>query len=137
MDTAFRDNLEEYITKLQRIAIQLNGLRSARPFRARREGAALAMKSTRLFLAYCALVSLVRRNIEPICNPFCVGLVVVPAEWQLNDIQEAAKVIFKDEKVRFCLHPASKGKLAHTVSRVPHLRFSIATFVNGGHTFIA
>ncbi|MGO8174240.1 AAA family ATPase [Rhizobium ruizarguesonis] len=135
MDTAFRDNLEEYITKLQRIAIQLNGLRSARPFRARREGAALAMKSTRLFLAYCALVSLVRRNIEPICNPFCVGLVVVPAEWQLNDIQEAAKVIFKDEKVRFCLHPASKGRRGWEVDPAEHLTSGrLIVFVTEGST---
>ncbi|WSH19054.1 AAA family ATPase [Rhizobium ruizarguesonis] len=121
MDTAFKDNLDAYITKLQRTAIQLNGLRSARPFRARREGAALAMKSTRLFLAYCALVSLVRRNIEPICNPFCVGLVVVPAAWQLNDIQEAAKIIFKDEKVHFCLHPASKSRRGWEIDPAEHL----------------
>ncbi|MGO6924914.1 AAA family ATPase [Rhizobium ruizarguesonis] len=135
MDTAFRDNLDEYITKLQRIAIQLNGLRSARPFRARREGAALAMKSARLFLAYCALVSLVRRNIEPICNPFCVGLVMVPAAWQLKDIQEAAKIIFKDEKVRFCLHPASKSRRGWEIDPAEHLTSGrLIVFVTEGST---
>ncbi|NEH55526.1 AAA family ATPase [Rhizobium leguminosarum] len=135
MDTAFRDNLDEYISKLQRIAIQLNGLRSARPFRARREGAALAMKSARLFLAYCALVSLVRRNIEPICNPFCVGLVVVPAEWHLKDIQEAAKIIFKDEKVRFCLHPASKSRRGWEIDPAEHLTSGrLIVFVTEGST---
>ncbi|MCJ9693079.1 AAA family ATPase [Rhizobium sp. PRIMUS64] len=135
MDTAFKDNLDAYITKLQRIAIQLNGLRSARPFRARREGAALAMKSARLFLAYCALVSLVRRNIEPICNPFCVGLVVVPAAWQLNDIQEAAKIIFKDEKVRFCLHPASKSRRGWEIDPAEHLTSGrLIVFVTEGST---
>ncbi|PCK80992.1 AAA family ATPase [Rhizobium sophoriradicis] len=135
MDTAFRDNLDEYITKLQRIAIQLNGLRSARPFRGGREGAALAMKSTRLFLAYCALVSLVRRNIEPICNPFCVGLVVVPAEWQLKDVQEAAKIIFKDEKVRFCLHPASKSRRSWEIDPAEHLISGrLIVFVTEGST---
>ncbi|NEK40624.1 AAA family ATPase [Rhizobium leguminosarum] len=135
MDTAFKDNLDEYISKLQRIAIQLNGLRSARPFRARREGAALAMKSTRLFLAYCALISLVRRNIEPICNPFCVGLVVVPAAWQLNDIQEAAKIIFKDEKIRFCLHPASKSRRGWEIDPAEHLTSGrLIVFVTEGST---
>ncbi|MBY5639548.1 AAA family ATPase [Rhizobium leguminosarum] len=135
MDTAFKDNLDEYISKLQRIAIQLNGLRSARPFRARREGAALAMKSARLFLAYCALVSLVRRNIEPICNPFCVGLVVVAAEWQLNDVQEAAKIIFKDEKVRFCLHPASKSRRGWEIDPAEHLTSGrLIVFVTEGST---
>lgn len=135
MDTAFKDNLDEYISKLQRIAIQLNGLRSARPFRARREGAALAMKSTRLFLAYCALVSLVRRNIEPICNPFCVGLVVVPAAWQLKDVQEAAKIIFKDEKVRFCLHPASKSRRGWEIDPAEHLTSGrLIVFVTEGST---
>ncbi|MGR9156269.1 AAA family ATPase [Rhizobium leguminosarum] len=135
MDTAFRDNLDEYISKLQRIAIQLNGLRSAHPFRAGREGAALAMKSARLFLAYCALVSLVRRNIEPICNPFCVGLVVVPAAWQLKDVQEAAKIIFKDEKVRFCLHPASKSRRGWEIDPAEHLVSGrLIVFVTEGST---
>lgn len=135
MDTALRDNLDQYISKLQRIAIQLNGLRSARPFRARREGAALAMKSTRLFLAYCALVRLVRRNIEPICDPFCVGLVVVPAAWQLKDIQEAAKIIFKDEKVRFCLHPASKSRRGWEIDPAEQLISGrLIVFVTEGST---
>jgi len=121
MDTALRDNLDQYISKLQRIAIQLNGTRSARPFRAGREGAALAMKSARLFLAYCALVNLVRRNIEPISEPFCVGLVMVPAEWRLTDVQEAAKIIFKYEEVRFCLHPASKSRRGWEIDPAEHL----------------
>ncbi|MBX5195741.1 AAA family ATPase [Rhizobium sp. NZLR10] len=121
MDTALRDNLDQYISKLQRIAIQLNGLRSARPFRARREGAALAMKSARLFLAHCAMVSLVRRNIELISEPFCVALVIVPAEWRLSDVQEAAKIIFKHENLRFCLHPSSKTRRGWEIDPAEHL----------------
>ncbi|MDE8761819.1 MULTISPECIES: hypothetical protein [Rhizobium] len=62
MDTAFKDNLDQYINKLQRIAIRLNGVRGAHPLRIGREGAAIAMRSTRLFLSYCALVSLVRKR---------------------------------------------------------------------------
>ncbi|MBB3648594.1 hypothetical protein FHX14_004823 [Rhizobium sp. BK619] len=98
MDTAFKDNLDQYISKLQQIAIRLNGVRGAHPLRIGREGAAIAMRSARLFLSYCALVSLVRRNIELISEPFCVALVIVPAGWQLTDVNEAAKIIFKDEK---------------------------------------
>ncbi|MFT2215653.1 AAA family ATPase [Rhizobium giardinii] len=135
MDTAFRDNLDQYISKLQRIAIQLNGTRSARPLRNGRESAALAMKSARLFLSYCALVSLVRRNIEPISDPFCVGLVMVPAEWRLTDVHEAAKIIFKDEKVRFCLHPASKSRRGWEIDPAEHLASGrLIIFVTEGST---
>ncbi|MBY4617716.1 AAA family ATPase [Rhizobium redzepovicii] len=123
MDTAFRDNLEEYITKLQRIAIQLNGLRGAHPLRIGREGAAIAMRSARLFLSYCALVSLVRRNIELISEPFCVALIIVPAEWQLTDVNEAAKILFKDEKIRFYLHPAAKSRRGWDIDATEQLVF--------------
>ncbi|PDT30793.1 ATP-dependent Zn protease [Rhizobium sp. L9] len=121
MDTALRDNLPQYISKLQRIAIQLNGSRSARPFSAGRDGAALAMKSARLFLAYCAMVSLVRRNIKPISDPFCVALVVVPAEWRLKDVQEAAEIIFKHENIRICLHPESKTRRGWDIDPTAYL----------------
>jgi hypothetical protein len=135
MDTALRDNLDQYINKLQRIAIQLNGSRSARPFSTGREGAALAMKSARLFLAYCALVSLVRRNIQAISDPFCVALVIIPAEWRLLDVQEAAKFIFKYETVRFCIHPASKSRRGWEIDPAEHLTSSkLIVFVQEGST---
>lgn len=110
MDTAFEDNLDQYISKLQQIATRLNGLRGAHPLRTGREGAAIAMRSARLFLSYCGLVSLVRRNIARISELSCVALVTVPAGWQLNDINEAAKIIFKDQKIRFFLHPVAKSR---------------------------
>ncbi|MBY5704136.1 AAA family ATPase [Rhizobium leguminosarum] len=135
MDTAFRDNLDQYISKLQRIAIQLNETRSARTLRNGREGAGLAMKSARLFLAYCALVSLVRRNIKPISNPFCVVLVMVPAEWQLSDVHEAAKILFRDGKVRFCLHPPAKSRRGWEIDPAEHLAAGrLIVFANEGST---
>ncbi|TAY79697.1 AAA family ATPase [Rhizobium ruizarguesonis] len=123
MDTAFKDNLDEYISKLQRIAIQLNGVRGTHPLRIGREGAAIAMRSARLFLSYCALVSLVRRNIELISEPFCVALIIVPAEWQLTDVNEAAKILFKDEKIRFYLHPAAKSRRGWDIDATEQLVF--------------
>ncbi|NEH47486.1 AAA family ATPase [Rhizobium leguminosarum] len=123
MDTAFKDNLDEYISKLQRIAIQLNGVRGTHPLRIGREGAAIAMRSARLFLSYCALVSLVRRNIELISEPFCVALIIVPAEWQLTDVNEAAKILFKDEKIRFFLHPAAKSRRGWDIDATEQLVF--------------
>ncbi|MBB3411904.1 hypothetical protein FHT87_005871 [Rhizobium sp. BK316] len=121
MDTALRNDLAEYISKLQRIAIQLTGSRSARPFSTGRDGAAVAMKSARLFLAYCAMVSLVRRNIEPISNPFCVALVTAPPGWRLKDVQEAAAIAFKYENVRFCQHPESKTRRGWEIDPTEHL----------------
>ncbi|MGR9457061.1 AAA family ATPase [Rhizobium leguminosarum] len=121
MDTAFKDNLDEYISKLQQIAIRLNGVRGAHPLRIGREGAAIAMRSARLFLSYCALVSLVRRNIELISEPFCVALIIVPAEWQLTDVNEAAKILFKDEKIRFYLHPAAKSRRSWDIDATEQL----------------
>ncbi|MGR9436121.1 AAA family ATPase [Rhizobium leguminosarum] len=121
MDMAFRDNLDQYISKLQQIAIRLNGVRGAHPLRIGREGAAIAMRSARLFLSYCALVSLVRRNIELISEPFCVALIIVPAEWQLTDVNEAAKILFKDEKIRFYLHPAAKSRRSWDIDATEQL----------------
>ncbi|ANK91552.1 MULTISPECIES: AAA family ATPase [unclassified Rhizobium] len=133
MDTAFKDNLDQYISKLQRIAIQLNGVRRGDPLRIGREGAAIAMRSARLFLSYCALVHLVRRNIELISEPFCVALIVVPAEWQLTDVNEAAKILFKDEKMRFCMHPATKSRRGWEIDPAEQLIFGkLIIFVTEG-----
>jgi len=135
MDSAFRDDLAQYISKLQRIAIQLASSRSARPFSTGREGAALAMKSARLYLAYCAMVSLVRRNITPISNPFCTALVMVPAGWRLKDVQEAAAIVFKNGNVRFCLHPASKTRHGWDIDPTEHLTSGrLMVFVTEGST---
>ncbi|MBA9030957.1 AAA family ATPase [Rhizobium leguminosarum] len=123
MDTAFKDNLDQYISKLQRIAIRLNGVRGAHPLRIGREGAAIAMRSTRLFLSYCALVNLFRRNIELVSEPFCVALVIVPVGWQLTDVKEAAKIIFKDEKVRFYIHPEAKSRRGWDIDPAEELIF--------------
>lgn len=121
MDTAFKDNLDQYICKLQRIATRLNGARGAHPLMKGPEGAAIAMRSASLFLSYCALVSLVRRNIELISEPFCVALVIVPAGWQLTDVHEAGKIIFKDEKVRFYMHPVAKSRHGWDIDPTEHL----------------
>ncbi|EJC75777.1 ATP-dependent Zn protease [Rhizobium leguminosarum bv. trifolii WSM2012] len=136
MDTALRDNLAQYISKLQRIAIQLNGSLSARPFSTGRDGAALAMTSARLFLAYCAMVSLARCNIAPISDPFCVALIAVPAEWRLKDVQEAAEIVFKNQKVRYCLHPASKTRRGWDIDPTEHFTSSgrLIIFATEGST---
>jgi cell division protease FtsH len=82
----------------------------------------LATKSARIFLGYCALINLLRRNVRSFTEPTCVALITVPRHWRLADVQEAAKVIFKDEKrVRFCIHPEAKHKRGWEIDTAEHL----------------
>ncbi|NEJ94306.1 AAA family ATPase [Rhizobium ruizarguesonis] len=135
MDTAFTENLDQYIGKLQQMSRQLHGSGSANTWRNRRGGAVIAMKSARIFLAYSALIIFLRRNIDVISDPFCVALVIVPASWRLTDIQEAAKIVFKYEKVRFCIHPASKSRRGWEIDPAEHLTSGkLIIFVQEGST---
>lgn len=110
METAFTRDLDQYIYKLQEVARHLQVSRSGGFIRAKRDNAAMARKSAGLFLSYCALKSVLRKNIGLISEPSCVALVTVPSNWRLADVHEAAKLIFKDEKVRCCVHPESKNR---------------------------
>jgi len=110
MDTALHDNLDSYIRKLQGISKELTPPRTGHPFKVRRDLAAIALKSPRTFLAYCALTSLFRRNMRAMFEPSFVALVTVPVTWHPLAVQEAAKLIFKEDKVHYFLHPDSKGK---------------------------
>jgi cell division protease FtsH len=133
MDTAFNENLDGYISRLQRISKKLKGGQPANPLKVKRDLEAIALKSARLFLGYCALVALLRRNVSAISEPSCLGIITVPANWLLGDIKEAAKLIFKEGKVGFCIHPVSKGRRGWDIDPAEHLEFrKLFVFVQAG-----
>lgn len=111
MDNALADELDRYVAKLQQASQKLRNSRSIGKIRTGYNNAAVAMKSPKDFLAYCALIRFVRRNLDSLSQPSCVALVTVSAQWPLSDVQDAAKMIFSDEKrFKICLHPTSKHK---------------------------
>ncbi|TDW31889.1 hypothetical protein EV128_108216 [Rhizobium azibense] len=133
MDTALANNLDQYIFKLQEVSRLLKGSRSASFLKAKRDNAAIARKSARVYLAYCALVSVLRRNIGLISEPSCVALITVPSNWRLVDVNEAAKIIFKDDKVRCCMHPAAKSRRGWEIDPTEHLKSEkLIVFVQEG-----
>jgi cell division protease FtsH len=132
MDTALHDNLDTYIRKLQRISKDLTPPRSGHPFKIKRDIAAIALKSPRVFLAYCALTGLFRRNIVSIFEPSCVAIISIPITWNLVDVHEAAKIIFKD-KLSYCLHPDKKGKRGYDIDVCEYLEArKLIVFVHEG-----
>lgn len=110
MDKSLANQLDNYIYKLQQVSRQLKGSRTASFLRADRSSAAIARGSAREFLAHCALICLLRRNIGPISEPSCVALIAVPSHWRLEDVNEAAKTIFRDDKIRLYKHPTSRRR---------------------------
>ncbi|TBC95134.1 AAA family ATPase [Rhizobium leguminosarum] len=135
MDTAFRENLDQYIARLQEVSHLLNGPRSPWPLRIKPDGRALARKSARFFLAYCGLIKFIRRNFSALAQPSFVAVVTVPAHWRLADVEEAAKIIFKDEKLRFCKHPVSKHRRGWEIDATEYLASSkLIVFAERGST---
>ncbi|NKN01137.1 AAA family ATPase [Rhizobium leguminosarum] len=111
MDNALADELDRYVAKLRQVSQNLRNSRSIGKIRTGYNNAAVAMKSPEDFLAYCALIRFVRRNLDSLSQPSCVALVTVPAQWPLSDVQDAAEMIFSGEKrFKICLHPTSKHK---------------------------
>ncbi|MDQ0135751.1 hypothetical protein J2T08_003672 [Neorhizobium galegae] len=111
MDKALADNLDRYISKLQEVSEHLKELRTSEFRKTNRNGPAIALKSAPDFLAYCALVALFRRNIGRLSEPSCVAIIVVPPQWKLGDVDEAARIILKGQDgLKICLHPTSKHK---------------------------
>ncbi len=110
MDKSLANQLDNYIYKLQEASRRLKGSRSANFLRAETSSRAIARGSAREFLAHCALISLFRRNIGPISEPSCVALIAVPSHWRLEDVNEAAKTIFRDDKIRLYKHPTSRRR---------------------------
>ncbi len=111
MDKALTDSLDSFIFKLQRVSDNLKASRTDEFRKAKRNNAAIALKSAADFLAYCALVTLFRKNIGYLSEPSCVAVFSVPSNWPLADIDEAAKIILKGQKgVKICLHPTTKHR---------------------------
>jgi nucleotide-binding universal stress UspA family protein len=111
MEKALADQLDRYIYKLQEASRNLKCSRSVGEIRTNHDNAAIAMKSAVDFLAYCTLTQFVRRNIGSLSQASCVALVIVPSQWLLSDIEDAAKIIFNNAKqFKICLHPTSKHK---------------------------
>lgn len=109
MDATAFNVLDGYIAKLQRVADHRKKNRSGGLPRENRSQRGLAKKSASVFLSHCALFRLLRQNLAAICDPGCVALISVPANWQLMDVVKAANLIFNnDDKVKFCAHPAAK-----------------------------
>jgi cell division protease FtsH len=132
MDTALHDNLDTYIRKLQRMSKDLTPPGLGHPFKIKRDIAAIALKSPRVFLAYCALTSLFRRNIVSIFEPSFVALISIPITWKLVDVEEAAKIIFKD-KLGYCLHPDKKAKRGYDIDVGEYLEArKLVVFVHEG-----
>ncbi|KAA6489926.1 AAA family ATPase [Agrobacterium sp. ICMP 7243] len=133
MDKSLANQLDNYIHKLQEVSRQLKGSRSASFLRTEHSGAAIARGSAREFLAYCALISLLRRNIGPISEPSCVALIAVPNHWRLADVNEAVKIIFKDEKVRYLMHPTTQRRGSWEVDATDYLKSGkLIVFFNEG-----
>ncbi|WP_105436317.1 AAA family ATPase [Neorhizobium tomejilense] len=111
MDKALTDSLDSFIFKLQRVSENLKGSRTSEFRKAKRNNAAIALKSAAYFLSYCALIALFRKNIGYLSEPSCVAVFSVPSNWRLADIDEAAKIILKSQKgLKICLHPTSKHR---------------------------
>ncbi|TBB60728.1 AAA family ATPase [Rhizobium ruizarguesonis] len=111
MEEALANQLDRYIYKLQEASLKLKGTRSVGEIKTKHDNSAIATKSAVDFLAYCALIQFVRRNIGSLSQPSCVALVSVPSQWLLSDIEDAAKIIFNSAKqFKICLHPTSKHK---------------------------
>jgi len=111
MDKALVDSLDSFIFKLQKASDNLKASRTDEFRKAKRNNAAIALKSSADFLSYCALVALFRRNIGHLSEPSCVAVFSVPSNWRLADMDEAAKIILKSQKgVKICLHPTSKHR---------------------------
>ncbi|NTF49055.1 AAA family ATPase, partial [Rhizobium rhizogenes] len=133
MDKSLANQLDNYIHRLQEVSRQLKGSRSAGFLRAEHSGAAIARGSAREFLAYCALISLLRRNIGPISEPSCVALIAVPSHWRLADVNEAVKIIFKDENVRYLMHPTTQRRGSWEVDATDYLKSGkLIVFFNEG-----
>lgn len=133
MDKALTDQLDRYIYKLQGVSQRIGGSRSANFLRADISSRAIARSSAREFLAHCALIRLLRRNISAISDSSCVALIEVPSRWQPPVIEEAAKSIFRDDKIRICLHPTSKRRGAWEVDPGEYLASGkVIIFVHAG-----
>lgn len=104
------NNLEHYLRRLQHLSHKLTNNRPDHPFKVKRDMRALAMKSPRTFLAFCALTRLFRQNIAALLEPSYVAIVQVPPNWKLFDVREAAKILIKDEKLGCCMHPDKKDR---------------------------
>ncbi|SCX28098.1 ATP-dependent zinc metalloprotease FtsH 2 [Agrobacterium sp. DSM 25558] len=111
MDKALTENLDRYIAKLQNASHGLKLVRTGSFFNLKRNNTAIANKSPQDFLAYCALVQFVRRNLAEIARPSCVALVLVPSQWHPEKVETAAKLVFGDDKrINICIHPTTKHK---------------------------
>ncbi|MBP2443445.1 AAA family ATPase [Rhizobium leguminosarum] len=109
MDATAHKHLDEYISKLQKFSRQIEQSRTNAFSRAGRDERGIALKSASVFLSYCALIGLLRRNLAAVCDSTCVALVTVPAGWLLTDVVKAAKLIYgDDDRVKFCAHPLVK-----------------------------
>lgn len=133
MDKSLANQLDNYIYKLQEVSRQMKGSRSASFLRADRNSAAIARGSAREFLAHCALISLLRRNIRIISEASCVALIAVPSHWRLEDVDEAAKTIFRDEKIRLYKHPTYKRRGVWDIDPIEYLASGkLIVFVHEG-----
>ncbi|NTI16072.1 AAA family ATPase [Agrobacterium rhizogenes] len=111
MDTALTESLDRYINKLQDVSRNLKLSGNGISLQAKRNNALIAQKSPEDFLAYCALINFVRRHFDSLSQPSCVALVRVPGHWPLSAVDNAAKIIFNNDKqFKICLHPTSKHK---------------------------
>ncbi|MBO9184588.1 AAA family ATPase [Rhizobium sp. L80/93] len=111
MEKALVDNLDRYISKLQSVSEDLKHALTGEFRKSKRNNSAIALKSAPDFLAYCALVSLFRRNIGRLSEPSCIAIISVPSHWKLGDVDDAAKIILKGQDgVKICLHPTSKHR---------------------------
>ncbi|MGO7586649.1 AAA family ATPase [Rhizobium ruizarguesonis] len=109
MDATTHKHLDEYISKLQKFSRQIAGSRKNAFFKGKRDERGIALKSASVFLSCCALVGLLRKNLSAVCDPGCVGLITIPAQWQLSDVVKAANLIIDDDcKIKVCTHPLVK-----------------------------
>lgn len=121
MDTALTDNLDKYISTLQRMQREMMGTRSRHPLQHKRHLKTVALKSARDFLMHCALTRTFRRLVRPLSEASYVVLIEVPENWRLADAQATAKAILDDKSVKYCLHPASRGRRGWEIDATEYL----------------
>lgn len=111
MEDTLHDQLDRYISKLQRLKSEAEGKRPVQAAKRKSDLSAIALKSARTFLVHCAVTRTLRCNFNAMSETSYVAVLTVPANWELDQVKEILDIVFKDDSQALIrVHPTAKRK---------------------------
>jgi ATP-dependent Zn protease len=100
------DDIDDYVAKTKRLEVARRSRTCLPPKLDARNSNLALVQSPRTFLAYCALVHGIRRNVLSLCQHSFLTVFYVPDNWPLEEVFTAARIVLKAEKgISIRIHP--------------------------------